>query len=182
VVKLKRIILVTGPSGIGKTSVMRRVVKDLVDRKYNVGGVVCHEVREGGLRVGFEIMDLATETRGWLAHVKQPTGPVIGKYRVNLIDLEVVGAGSILDALQYSDILAIDEIGPMELLSPVFQNALLKAVESSKPMLGTLHYRISNPLVERIKQREDVEIIRITREIRGTLHSVIVNKLIECLI
>jgi len=173
---------VTGPSGIGKTSILRRSVKELVKRKYNVGGVVCHEVREGGIRVGFEIMDFATETRGWLAHVLQPTGPKIGKYRVNLIDLEVVGAGSILDALQYSDIIAVDEIGPMELLSTAFSNALVKAVESGKPMLGTLHYQISNSLVESIKQREDVEIIRVTRENRGDLHIIIANMLIENLV
>ena len=179
---LKRIILVTGPPGIGKTSTLRRSVKDLKNRKYAVGGMICREVREGGVRVGFEIMDLSTGQRGWLAHVNQPTGPRIGKYRVNLTDLDVIGAGAILDALQNADILAVDEIGPMELSSTAFSNALVRAVESSKPMLGTIHYGLRNSLVNNIKDREDAEILKVTYENRESLHNLIANKISEYLI
>ena len=174
---LKPLILVTGPPGIGKTSILRRTVKELKNRKYAVGGMVCREVREAGVRVGFEIMDLSTETRGWLAHVNQTTGPKIGKYRVNSTDLEVVGVGAILDAIQNADVLAVDEIGPMELSSTAFRNALVKAVESSKPMLGTIHYELRNPLVNSIKTREETEIIKVTYNNREDLHSLIANKI-----
>jgi nucleoside-triphosphatase len=180
--KLKRIILVTGPPGVGKTSVLRRTVKALKSRDYAIGGMICREVREGGVRVGFEIMDLSTGQRGWLAHIDQPTGPKIGKYHVNLTDLDVIGAGSILDAIQTADILAIDEIGPMELLSTTLSNAILKAVESSKPMLGTIHYRLNNSLIESIKMREDTEILTVTYENRENLHNLIANKINECLV
>ena len=178
---LKRIILVTGPPGIGKTSTLRRSVKEVKNREYAVGGMICREVREGGVRVGFEIMDLSTGQRGWLAHVNQPEGPRIGKYRVNLTDLDVIGAGSILDALQNAAILAVDEIGPMELSSTAFSNALVRAVESDKPLLGTIHYRLSTPLVNNIKMRNDVEILRVTHENRENLHNLIANKITEYL-
>jgi nucleoside-triphosphatase len=182
VFKLKRIILVTGPPGIGKTSVLRRTVKALKNRGYKVGGIICREVREGGVRVGFEIMDLSTGQRGWLAHVNQPTGPKMGKYHVNLTDLDVIGAGSILDAIQTADILAVDEIGPMELLSTALSNAILKAVESRKAVLGTIHYRLNNSLVDSIKMREDTEILRVTYENRESLHNLVANKISECLV
>jgi nucleoside-triphosphatase len=182
VFKLKRIILLTGPPGIGKTSVLRRTVKALKNSGYKVGGLVCREVREGGVRVGFEIMDLSTGQRGWLAHVNQPAGPKIGKYHVNLTDLDVIGAGSILDAIQTADILAVDEIGPMELLSTALSNAILKAVESSKPLLGTIHYRLNNSLIDSIKMREDTEILRVTYENRENLHNLVANKINECLV
>ncbi len=180
--KLKRIMLVTGPPGIGKTSILRRTVKELKNRNYTIGGMFCREVREGGIRVGFEIRDISTGQRGWLAHVNQPTGPTIGKYHVNLTDLDVISAGSILDALKNADILAVDEIGPMELLSPAFSNALTKAVESSKPLIGTIHYRLSNSLVNTIKAREDTEILNVTYENRESLHNLIANTISECLI
>jgi nucleoside-triphosphatase len=176
---LKRIILITGPPGIGKTSTLRRAVKELKRREYAVGGMICSEVREGGIRVGFEIKDLSAGERGWLAHLNQPEGPKIGKYRVNLMDLEVVGVGSILSALQTADILAVDEIGPMELVSQAFSNALIRAVESSKPMLGTIHYGLKNPIITDIKNREDVEILKVTYENRETLHNIIANNLSE---
>ena len=178
---MKRIILVTGPPGIGKTSILLRTVKEL-KQNYTVGGMVCHEVREGGLRVGFEVMDLSTEQRGWLAHVNQITGPSIGRYHVNLIDLDVVGAGSIIDAIHNADVLVIDEIGPMELLSSAFSKALLQAVQSSKPLLGTIHYRFNNIIIKRIKVREDTEIINVTRENRSTLHKAVAYKITNCLV
>ena len=179
---LKRIILVTGPSGIGKTSILRRTVKELKKRGYEIGGMICREVHEGGLRVGFELMDLSTGQRGWLAHVNQTTGPAVGKYHVNLTDLEVIGAGSILDAIQNADIIAIDEIGPMEFLSTAFSNALLKAVESSKPLLGTIHYNLSNSIIKDIKMREDTQIIVVTPENRATLNNIIAKKITNCLV
>lgn len=131
--------------------------------------------------MGFEIKDLSTGERGWLAHVNQPEGPRIGKYRVNLTDLEVIGVGAILRALQTADILAIDEIGPMELSSQAFSNTLIRAVESSKPMLGTVHYGLKNPLVADIKEREDVEILKVTYENRETLHNLIADMMAEYL-
>jgi nucleoside-triphosphatase len=154
-------------------------VKELKLQGYTIGGMICNEVREGGIRVGFEIKDLSTGERGWLAHVNQPEGPRIGKYRVNLIDLDVIGVGSILGALQTADILAVDEIGPMELSSKAFSNALMRAVESSKPMLGTIHYGLKNPVVTGIREREDVEILKVTYENRETLHNIIAKKLSE---
>lgn len=180
--KLKRIILLTGPPGIGKTSVLRRTINDLKEKQYEVGGIICHEVREAGVRVGFEIMDLSTGQRGWLAHVNQSTGPKIGKYTVNLTDLEIIGAGSILDAIKNSDIIAVDEIGPMELTSSAFTNALVRAVESDKPLLGTIHYKISTPFIDSIKTIDDTEILKVTYENREELQSMIVDKISKYLI
>jgi len=178
---LKRIILVTGPPGIGKTSVLHRALKEL-KHNYSVGGMVCREIREGGLRVGFEIMDLYTGQRGWLAHINQPTGPSVGRYHVNLIDLAVLGADSIIDAIQKADIIVIDEIGPMEILSLAFSNALLQAVQSNKPILGAIHYSYNNTILKSIKTREDTEIIDVTHENRSALHKTVADKITNCIV
>lgn len=78
----KRILLLTGSPGVGKTSVLLRIVESLKAKGYGVGGMISREVRVGGGRVGFEILDLNTGRTGWLAHVTQKHGPQVGRYRV----------------------------------------------------------------------------------------------------
>jgi len=143
--------------------------------------MISRDVREGGVRVGFEIMDFSTGQRGWLAHINQPTGPKISKYRVNLTDLDAIGVSSILDAVRNADVIIVDEIGPMELFSSAFRDAVVEAVESNKPVLGTIHYELRNSLVNSVKKREDAEIFEVTYENRETLHNLIIDKVVQSL-
>ena len=131
--------------------------------------------------MGFEIMDFSTGQRGWLAHVNQLTGPKISKYRVNLTDLNAIGVNSILSAINNADIIIVDEIGPMELFSQTFRDAVVQAIESKKPMLGTIHFKVRNSLIDDIKTREDAEILEVTYENRKHLHTQIVDKVIQFL-
>jgi len=174
-------MFVTGRPGVGKTSVLLRAADDLKNRGYKIGGMISHEVREGGVRVGFEIMDFSTGQRGWLAHVNQPTGPQVSKYRVNLTDLNAIGISSILNALRNADIIIVDEIGPMELFSQAFREAVVQAIESKKPMFGTIHLRARDPLIDAIKKREDAEIFEVTYENRRQLHKLIIDRVVQFL-
>ncbi len=174
---LKRIMFLTGKPGIGKTSVLVRTLDALKTRGYKVGGMVSREIREGRVRVGFEIVDFETGRKGWLSHVNQPTGPQVGKYRVNLNHLKVIGANSILNAVTNADVVAIDEIGPMELFSPAFKEAVAQAIRSGKPVLGTIHYKARDPLITNIKARDDVEILEVTYENRRGLQNFVITNL-----
>lgn len=178
---MKRLILITGRPGIGKTSVFLRAVNVLKTRGYKVGGMVSREVRKSGVRVGFEIVDFETGRRGWLAHVNQPTGPQVGKYRVNLNDLNIIGASSILNAVANADVVVVDEIGPMELFSPAFKEAVAQTIRSKKPVLGTVHHRARDPLITAIKAMEDAEILEVTHENRGSIHNLIIDKVVQFL-
>ena len=176
---LKRLIFLTGRPGVGKTSVLLRAVDILKAEGYEIGGMVSREVRERGVRVGFEIVDFRTGRKGWLAHVNQPTGPSVGKYRVNLSDLNTIGASSILDAMKNADIVVVDEVGPMELFSSDFKEAVTKAITSRKMMIGTIHYRTRDPLINAIKAEEDAEILEVTRENMRNLHTILVGRVLQ---
>jgi len=178
---LTPIVFITGQPGIGKTSVLLNAIETLKNRGYRVGGMVSREVRERGVRVGFEIVDIYTGQRGWLAHVNQSKGPQVSKYRVNLDNLKTIGANSILDATHKADVVAIDEIGPMELFSPDFKEAVVKALESKKPLLGTIHHKAQDALINTIKTRKDAEILKVTYENRSTLHNLIIDKFLQFL-
>jgi len=172
----KRLLFLTGSPGVGKTTVLMRVVEALKAEGYSVGGMVSREVRSCGARVGFEILDLGSGRRGWLAHVNQKSGPQVGKYRVNLGDLDGIGVEAIVRAFENFDVVAIDEIGPMELFSERFRDAVRRAVESGKLVVGVVHWRARNKLIDDVKAREDAEVYLVTWENRDRLHEVIVEK------
>jgi len=173
----KRVLLLTGSPSIGKTTILLKIVDALKAKGCSVGGMVSREVREGGTRVGFEILNLKTNQRGWLANVNQKTGPQVGKYRVNLEDLNNVGVDAILKAVKDCDVVAIDEIGPMELFSEKFRQAVKEVVESGKLVIGVIHWRAKDKLIEMVKAREDAEIFTVTYENRDRLYKHILEKI-----
>ncbi|NWG11701.1 NTPase [Candidatus Bathyarchaeota archaeon] len=177
----KRILLLTGSPGVGKTSVLRKVVASLKAEGYSVGGMISHEVRSHDTRIGFEILDINNNRRGWLAHVNQKAGPQVGRYRVNMEDLEGLGVSAIAEATEKYDIVAIDEIGPMELFSKNFRETVTKAVDSRKLVVGIIHWKARNKLVDDVKKRGDVKLYVVTYENRDDLHRVIVKEAIEFL-
>jgi nucleoside-triphosphatase len=174
----KRIFLLTGAPGIGKTTALSEVVDTLKTRGTSVGGMMSCELREGGVRVGFEVVDLTSGKRGWLAHVSQKTGPQVGRYHVNLADLEAVGVKAIEDAIQNSAILAIDEIGPMELFSRKFRQAVKDAVESPKVVIAIVHAKARDPLITQVKQRSDAELFEVTLANRDGLAELLTEKIL----
>ena len=169
-------LLITGKPGTGKTTALLRTVEHLKARSYSVGGMVSREVRSSGIRVGFEVMDLNSGRKGWLAHVNHEHGPRVGRYRINLGDLNDIGVNAISDALERADVIAIDEIGPMELFSEKFKAAAWKALDSRKLVIAVVHWKAQNKLINEAKKREDAETIIVTVENREKLHEQITEK------
>ena len=177
----KRILLLTGNPGVGKTTVLTKTADALKAQGYTVGGMISREIREGGTRVGFEILDLNSGRRGWLAHVSQKSGPQVGKYRVNIEDLSSVGAEAIFAAVENCDVIAIDEVGPMELFSEKFKEAARKALESCKPVVAVVHWKAQDKLIVEARNREDAELITVTSENREKLRGTTVEKVLKTL-
>jgi len=179
--QLKRVLLLTGSPGVGKSTVLWRLVGALRAKGYQVGGMISREMRSNGTRVGFEVTDLSSGRRGVLADVSMLKGPHVGRYRVNLEDLDSVGAVSIANAVENSNVVVIDEIGPMELFSLAFQDAVRRAVESLKLVVGVAHWKARSKLIDEVRGRPDAMLYQVTFENRETLHRLVVEKAIEFL-
>lgn len=173
-----RVILITGRPGVGKTTVVRKVAERVKAQGLKVGGMISTEIREKNTRVGFEMQDLLTGERGILAHVNI-SGPKIGKYKVSLEDLKKVGASSISRAIDEADVVVIDEIGPMELLSQDFKDSVRKALNSTKIVISTIHYKCRDNLITATKNRRDAKIYEVTVENRDKLPDIIANEIIN---
>jgi nucleoside-triphosphatase len=173
---MKRLFFIMGAPGVGKTTVLLKTIEALKNMGLRVGGMLSREVRDGGTRVGFEVMDLERENRGWLAHVNQREGPQVSRYRVNLNDLETIGAASIRNAVAEAQIVVIDEIGPMELHSLSFKEAVNQAINSDKPVVGVIHQRVRDILIDSVKARQDAEIIEVTYGNRAHICNLLIDK------
>jgi nucleoside-triphosphatase THEP1 len=81
---------------------------------------------------------------------------------VDITNLDNIGVAAINRALKESDLIVIDEIGKMELFSPRFMEAVLKAIDSSKKVLGTIMLNL-HPFADDIKRNLNVNVIELTR-------------------
>jgi len=135
-------VFVTGPAGVGKTTLVERVAKEVERWGYIIGGMITKEVRRGGRRVGFKIIALDTGEEGTLASLRGTShlpGVPFGKYVVHVDELERVGVSAIRRALVEADLLVIDEIGPMEYKSDEFVRAVGEALKSKRHLLAVVH-------------------------------------------
>jgi nucleoside-triphosphatase len=169
-------LFVTGRPGVGKTTLIRRVLSDL---GVDAGGFTTHEIREAGKRVGFAVTDLRGPA-GVLAHVDFQSEHRVGKYGVNRADLERVGVAALESAVAGAALIVMDEIGRMELCSPGFQKAVLQALDSPKPVLGTIQ-ESGNPFLDGVRARVDVEVLRVTEGNRSSLAPLVLLRVRELL-
>jgi nucleoside-triphosphatase len=152
------VYLLTGRPGTGKTTVVRQAV---AKSKARAGGFYTEEIRSGGDRKGFRLVTLDGQD-AVLAHVDISGPHRVSKYGVDINNLEKVGVNAIQRAIAESDLIVIDEIGKMELFSPRFREAVLKAVDSGKKVLGTIMLN-PNPFADEIKRHPGIRVVEISR-------------------
>jgi len=178
VLDLVQKIFVTGEPGVGKTTLIGKIVYELKCRGLSVGGVLTRDVREKGVRTGFQIVSLSDGIIGTLASVSLKAGPKVGKYIVNLHDLKNIFATSIIYAIEYADVIVCDEVGPMELISPDVRRAIETLLDCNKPVIGSVHKRLKDPIIDRIIGSTDMKVYEITFENRESLHKTIIEEIV----
>lgn len=145
------LICITGPPGIGKTTIIVKVILRLKSEGIKIGGIITREKREKGERVGFTIESLANGSVGELASIARRFGPRVGRYTVNLVDLSGIASDALNNAVSNSELIVIDEIGPMELMSPEFKKAVRLCIKSGKPTLAVMHRYVKDDLADEIR-------------------------------
>jgi nucleoside-triphosphatase len=164
-------IVLTGKPGVGKTTVVMRVLEGFKGR---AGGFYTEEIRTGKVREGFRIRTLDGRN-GILAHVNH-SGPFrVGKYGVDVDAFDGIALPSLERALEEDELVVIDEIGKMELFSRQFRKLVERVLGSDKKLLGVIHQRI-DPFTQRIRHWPTVEIWTVTETNRDSLPSIVLKK------
>jgi nucleoside-triphosphatase len=165
-------LLITGFPGVGKTTLIERLSEALTYLR--PVGFYTEEMREGGERKGFELVNLEGK-RGVLSHVDIRSPYRVGRYKVDISGFE-----DFLDGISFFDpssgLIMIDEIGKMECLSNKFEKILIEILDSEKWVIATIALKGSG-LITEVKQRQDVKLFEITRNNRDSLFSDILKEI-----
>ena len=169
-----RMVLLTGAPGIGKTTVVRKVVARLPDLR--IAGFVTEEIRaEAGRRAGFRAIDFDGR-RTTIAHVDLGGKHRVGRYGVDVLALDAVVRVSLGEGP--ADVYVIDEIGKMECMSRLFVRRVEDLLASGSPLLATVAVR-GGGLIERVKVRDDARLLEVTTGNREVLPETIARWLRE---
>ncbi|KAI0220386.1 Cancer-related nucleoside-triphosphatase [Lamellibrachia satsuma] len=188
---VKRQILLTGPPGVGKTTIVRKVCKRLQDMGVPMQGFYTEEVRIEGKRTGFDVVSLSGN-RGKLARVSPDNGMgggrsrySVGQYSVLLDDFEETA----LPVLQANTdqgatrpVYVIDEIGKMEMFSSRFvQTVRTLTAQVETTVLATIPIAKGRPvpLVEELRHSADAKLMVISRANREEVVAEVVQSVLD---
>lgn len=129
------LVLITGPSGAGKTFACQALVEKLVAQSVTVTALIALPVFEGGRKVAIDLLAFPTGEKRRLAALRQDSSTLHGKpgdpqsdisYGRWDFDTDSFSWGnSILKTLTTGDVLILDEIGPLEFqIGKGFQDGL----------------------------------------------------------
>ncbi|KAK9050530.1 hypothetical protein SSX86_030501 [Deinandra increscens subsp. villosa] len=182
--------LVTGSPGVGKTTLVATILETLKSSSPNlkIQGFFTREIRQGGERVGFEVVTLDGRTAP-LASINSSSSesirwPTVGKYRVDVASFESLALPE-LQVKEETDLFVIDEVGKMEVYSSLFFPAVLRVLESNKPLLATIPIPKAGrdiPAVARLKNHPGATIFNLTKSNRDAMkdqiHSLLAGMLV----
>ena len=161
---MKKNILITGVPGVGKTTLMVKIIEAVKDA--GPVGFYTEEIREKGIRTGFSLTS-ATGGQSTLSHVN-----IRSRFRVGKYGVDVTGLEAFIEQIPFFDetagMIAIDEIGRMECFSTKFINLIRDLLDLDKLFVATIALK-GEGLIAEVKRRPDVLLFEMTMGNRNDL-------------
>lgn len=166
-------LLLAGAPRSGKSTLIRRLVDCFPG---NAGGIMVTELLgPDRRRCGFEVQIVWRSAGGTLQIVERAVlalegpGPGLkaGRYCVSPEALALT-VKAIDAAMHEGGLVIIDEIGPLQLVSAEFQDAVLRCLDGPGHLLATLA-QSQDPFLEKLRTRPGLRVVEVTRHNRQHL-------------
>jgi nucleoside-triphosphatase len=164
----RRLLLLTGRPGSGKTTALRRAADRLERRR--LGGFYTEELRQHGERRGFRAITFDGRARD-LARVDFVGRTRVGRYGVDLSVMDALADE--LEPSAHVDVWLVDEIGKMACLSARFVSAMRRLLDGTAPIVATVALRGGGFIAE-VKRHRDAELWTVAASSRDALPARIV--------
>ncbi len=172
------VIILTGKSGQGKTTLVKEIVATLQKKQYDVQGIYAPGFWQNGQRGGFDIVDISSGQKIELCSQQAVPGSIsVGPFHFIPGSIEFGRCTLEHAATRNADFMVIDEVGPLELRGEGWAPALDVLTESVRvPMLWVVRTKvireviirwvIENPIVKDIKDTHVKEIVDLMIDLR----------------
>ena len=156
-------LLLTGKPRSGKSTLLEKCIA-LAPQKQ---GFLSREILKDEQRVGFEL--IASDGQSVvMAHVDSSSQLRVSRYGVNVDN--ITNFLHALPAIQPSNLLYLDEIGQMQLLTPAFPAIAMKYLDADNHFIGTITSVFRDETIDNILSRDDIILLNLTEENREDAH------------
>jgi nucleoside-triphosphatase len=153
---------ITGPVGSIKAEALQKIMEMLRNQGKDVQGVLISEINDQGKLKGYSIFDIYTKRKVNFAEVGIVSRVKIDKIGVDTKLLEEILIPSLTRARETADVIVIDEIGKLENTTKNVQKEINDTLNSTKPLIVTVHKKSRNPVLQEIRALEGVRVFDIT--------------------
>lgn len=160
---MPQIFILTGKIDSGKTSLLDQWIREYRNEDLKVAGILAPAIYAGGKKTGYEIMDIKTGKRRFMAMISEEPGEIsIGRF--NFFPEAIAEATRILSELnEENDLGIIDETGPLELEGKGLAEGLKEALSHPPKKLIIV---VRENLVEKVTKSfriESYKLLNITK-------------------
>lgn len=131
----KRVFVVTGTIGEGKTAWLATLTGLLKDKGVSVGGILALRIVEDGITLGYDVSDISTGIR--TPFLRQTGSETMGVERFTVNDSGYRAGYAALDpdVSRKKDVVIVDEVGPLELRGRGWSKRISELLCETKPIL-----------------------------------------------
>ena len=161
------LIAISGQPHSGKTTLLKNCIEKRANSGVKSWGFWTEEIKDlsqPSQRSGFKLLD-ASGSDCVLASVDIQEEPRVSRYGVDLDSLNSF-LSKLRDPLP-GELVYIDEIGEMEMLSDPFPGLVRRWEQDSDHLIVTLSEVFADPLIDELKERADL-LVRISKENRNS--------------